>query len=117
MNDFDLDSQLRALPVPERDAEYWEAFPQRVLVKAYAMPMQKAQHVWLPRLALAGGIAFACLMIGLCLSPGGSCPLKAVSRATQHVRSFRKELAQLSNGARALMRVDHGLKYLVEEQP
>ena len=117
MKDSDLDSELKALPLPERDAEYWESFPQRVLAKAYATPVRKARPVWLPRLALGGGIAFACLMIGLCLSPGGICPLQAVSHATQRARSFHKELAQLPDRARVLMRIDHGLRSLIEEQP
>ena len=117
MNDFDLNSKLKALQLPERDADYWEMFPRRVLANARATPGQRVQLVWWPRLAWGGGIAFACLVIGLCLRPGGSCPLNAVSHAMQTTRSFHRELAQLPRQARALMRIDHGLRSLIEEQP
>jgi len=117
MNDFDLDSQLRGLPVPEREAEYWDMFPRRVLARAHAAPVRPVQTVWRPHLAWGGGLAFACLMIGLCLSPGGACPLQAVSLATQRARSFHHQFVQLPDLARSLMRIDHGLNSLVEERP
>ena len=117
MNDFDLDSKLKALPLPERGADYWEMFPRRVLAGARATPGERFQPAWWPRLALGGGMALASLVIGLCLSPGGSCPLKVVFHATQNARSFHRELAQLPQRARALMRIDHGLRSLIEEQP
>jgi hypothetical protein len=117
MNDLDLDAKLKALQVPERDADYWELFPRRVVATARATPGQRFQPVCWPRLALGGGFAFACLVIALCLSPGGECPLKAVFHATQSARSLHRELAQLPMRARALMRIDHGMRSLIEEQP
>jgi hypothetical protein len=117
MNDFDLDSKLKTLRVPGRDPVYWEMFPRRVLIHARATPPQRSRSGWLPRLAWGGSVAFACLMMGLCLSPHCNCPLKAVSYAMQSAKSFHSELAQLPQQARALMRIDHGLHSLIEEQP
>lgn len=117
MNDFDLDAKLKALQVPEHDADYWEMFPRRVLAGAHATPRERVQPVWWPRLALGGGFALASLVIGLCLSPGRDCPLKTVYYAMQGARAFPRELAQLPARARALMRIDHGLRSLIEDQP
>jgi hypothetical protein len=117
MNDFDLDSELKALTVPERDADYWEMLPRRVLARTRVTPRQRVPPLWRPRRAWAGGIAFACLLIGLCLSPARNGPLKAVSQATDRAKSFHKELVQLPERARALMRIDHGLRSLIEEEP
>ena len=33
MKPFDLDSQLKRVPVPQRPDEYWEVFPRRVRVR------------------------------------------------------------------------------------
>lgn len=64
MNDFDLESKLKTVRVPERGGEYWESFPHRVLAKSRATPVERPQRVWLPRLVWGSSIAFACLVAG-----------------------------------------------------
>ena len=117
MKESELDSKLRALQVPERDPDYWEMFPRNVTRQAREMPVQEVRTSWLPRLAWGGGIAFACLMIGLCLSHSPACPLEIASYAVHSAKSFHAEMAQLPKQARDLMRIDHGLHKLIEEQP
>ena len=68
MKNFDLDSELRALRVPERDQDFWDAFPQRVLAELRAGPaVPPARRTSMPRLACGFGVALACLAAGFCL--------------------------------------------------
>jgi hypothetical protein len=117
MNESDLDSKLKTLHVPERDADYWEMFPRNVMRRARAVQVPRSRPNWFPRLAWGGSIAFASLMIGLCVSHSPACPLEIASYAVKSAKSFHTEMAQLPKQARALMRIDHGLKKLIEEQP
>ena len=117
MNDFDLDSKLKAARVPERGEDYWETFPARVLAKSRATPVESIPGLWLPRLAWGGGIAFACLMIGACFGSGLDCPRKTVSYAMQSVKSFQADLAQFPGRVRNVMQIEHGLHALIEDQP
>ena len=117
MNDFDLDSKLKALHVPERDADYWEMFPRRVLARTRVLPARNASRAWRPRLAWGGGIAFALLVISFSSCPGLRCPIQTLACAMHNVKAIRMELARLPQQARALMRIDHGMPSLIEDQP
>lgn len=118
MNDFDLESKLKTVRVPERGEDYWEAFPRRVLAKSRATPVERIQRVWLPRLVWGSSIAFACLVVGFWFGHGFGRPQKTVSYALmKNARSFHAELAQLQKGVHTLMRIDHGLHSLIEDQP
>ena len=41
MKNIDLDSEIRRLRVPERDQEFWDAFPDRVLTELRAEPVSR----------------------------------------------------------------------------
>jgi hypothetical protein len=115
MNDFDLESKLRNARVPTRGEDYWEAFPQRVRAKLRPAPVEwTVRRVWLPRLALCGSIAFACLVIGLGVWCGQGGPLKSASYAIG--KTYRMELAQFKNRVRVLLQGEHGLHYLIADQ-
>ena len=38
MKDFDLESKVKAVRVPERDEDYWEAFPHRMMTELRSVP-------------------------------------------------------------------------------
>lgn len=116
MNRFDLDERLKALRVPERDPGYWEMFPRRVLARAQATPARNVSPLWWPRLVWGGGLALAILAVGFCSCPGLACPMKTVAYAVQSARTFRAEVIQLPQSARALMRIDHGMHELLPEE-
>jgi hypothetical protein len=114
MNDFELETRLKAVPLPERPEDYWEHFPAQVranLRRAAIKPA--AENLWLPRLAFAVGCA------GLLILAFGFAqikPLQAVSVAlSKNENHFRVEFAQFESHLRILMRDEHGLHYLIAE--
>src|SRR5690348_16748439 len=78
MTNRELDEVLKSAPVPEREAEYWEEFPKRVIRGLGAAPREDARRsaasvqgpagsrwtLW-PKVAFATGLAAVCLVIGL----------------------------------------------------
>ena len=118
MNDFDLESKLKTVRVPERDEDYWEAFPRLVMAKSRATPARTVRQSWLHHFAWEGSIAFACLVavLGFVLAFGH--PKKSVTYAMlTNVKSFQAELVQFQGRVRVLMQIDHGLHSLIEDQP
>jgi hypothetical protein len=115
MNDFELESKLRSVPVPERPPEYWENFPARVrlqLRRTTSKPEVRENR--LPQFAWKMSIGFACFVIGLLVLGQ---PLKAASGAFfNKERMFRCELEQLPDHLRVFMQDDHGMHYLVADQ-
>ena len=79
MTNRELNDLLKSAPVPERDAEYWEEFPKRVVrglersshqdSRSGARLRPAGEPVWSsglwPKLAFAIGLAAVCLVIGL----------------------------------------------------
>jgi len=118
MNDFDLESKLRSVPVPSREEDYWESFPQRVRTQMQrpAPVTRTRRETWPLRLAWGGSIAFACLVVSLTVWCGPEQMTHTASAALmQHGKSFR-ELAKISNHLRTLLQDEHGLHYLVADQ-
>ncbi len=111
MTDFDLESKLKSVPVPERSAEYWDDFPAQVRAGLRRAPAEfTARHSRLPRLAWGAGFA-----AGLCDFQLAAWP--AVHGLLQNERAFRRELAQLPVHLRVLMQDEHGMHYLIADQP
>ena len=108
MNDFELESKLKSVPVPDRSPDYWEDFPSRVRVQLRPQFVERQQNVFWPRLAWAGGLAFACVMFAVVLP--------AVNTALQKGPALRKELAELPHHLRVFMADEHGLNYLIADQ-
>ena len=66
MNDFDLESKLKSIRLPARTEDYWEDFPAQVRAKLRPRGADRVPRIaWFPRLAWAGSIAYACLLISL----------------------------------------------------
>jgi hypothetical protein len=112
MNDFDLESKLRNLRVPERPEEYWDDFPSQVRVQ---LPRSRPE---LPprsfggwQFAWAGGAALA--MVFVCLQFH---PFQTVSLAiAKQERHFHMQLARLDTGLHKLMLNTDGMGYLLAE--
>jgi hypothetical protein len=110
MNDFELESKLKSVPLPERSEDYWENFPAQVRANLRQAPGEFApRNFWLPRLAWSGGFALAGLIFTLSLWP-------SVHVLLQNEKAFRKELAQLPGHLRVFMQDEHGMHYLVADQ-
>jgi hypothetical protein len=115
MKNFDLESKMKSLRVPERGEEYWEAFPQRVLDGSRAVPAeQPAPRSVMPGLFCIGRVALACLLLGFCLWQS------RMPRALSHVlRKDEKELRQsverLNRNLGTLMQDEHGLDSLIKD--
>jgi len=117
MNDFELESKLKSVPLPERSEDYWGNFPLQVRMNLRRAPVEfTPQNPWLPRLAWAGGGAMACLIACLFFGFEFGQPPRTVSRALwQEARTFHKELVRLPSVARVIMQDEHGLHYLIAE--
>ena len=117
MNDFDLESKVKAVRVPERNDEYWEAFPQRVLAELRAVPMERPERwSYLTGLWCGGQVAMACLALAFCLWQS------RMPRGLSHTlrndeRQLRQSMARFQNNLGRLMQDEHGLQKLVEDPP
>jgi hypothetical protein len=114
MNDFELESKLKSVRVPERPDEYWDDFPSRVRMQ---LPRERRefmpQSAWRPRLAWAGGFALAVALVFVCVQFH---PLQTVSLAiTKQQRQFHMQLARLDVGLHKLMLNTDGMGYLLTE--
>ena len=115
MNDFELDSKLRAARVPSRGDDYWERFPRRVAAQLRAAPAPAPAPVsWLPDWAEACAVAFACLAIAFCAWQSGAHSFCRLLLNDQ--KEIRLALVQFHDDVRTIMLDEHGLHKLVAEQ-
>jgi len=114
MKNFDLDSELKRVRVPERTEDYWNEFPSQVRASLrHQRTGSGSQYSGRARLAWAGGFALAVALGVLCAQFH---PLQAASQAiTRQERHFRLQLAQLDAGLHLLMFNPHGMGYLLAE--
>jgi hypothetical protein len=109
MNDFELESKLKNIPLPARTDEYWEHFPSRVRSQLRPVWVERRQTTLAHRSAWGSAVAFACLIFALALWPAFRVMLK-------DARTFRRELAQLPNHLRVFMADEHGMHHLIADQ-
>ena len=108
MNDRELNSILKSVRVPDRAPDYWDDFPGRVRVQLRpGVTVGRRAALW-PRLAWAGGLAFAGLFLFMTLWP--------VHLALKNQKMFRHELAELPKQLKTFMADEHGMHYLVVEK-
>jgi len=114
MNDFDLDSKLKSVPLPERPDEYWHEFPSGVRVQLRReRPESAPRRAWRPRLAWAGGFALAVALVLVCVQYH---PFQTMALAiTKQQRHFHAQLARLDAGLHVLMLNTDGMGYLLTE--
>lgn len=114
MNDFELQSKLESVRVPERPEEYWDDFPSRVRVQ---LPRERReftpQSTGRQRLAWSVGFALAVALVFVCVQFH---PFQTVSLAiTKQQRQFHAQFARLDAGLHVLMLNTHGMGYLLTE--
>lgn len=116
MNDFDLDTKLKRVPLPERPAAYWDNFPalmRRQLGRTVSGP--EIQERRLPSSGWKMTVEFACLVVGLLVLGQ---PLKSATCAIfKNEKILRQQLAELPVHLRVFMADEHGLHYLIAEKP
>jgi hypothetical protein len=117
MKDFDLESKVKSVRVPERDGDYWEAFPRRVLAELRAVPaVRPARREFVPGLLWCGRLALACLMVGFCLWQSRM-PRELSHILREDQKELRQSMAQFQVNLCRLMQDEHGLEKLVEDRP
>lgn len=114
MNDSELESRLRNVPVPERSEEYWNDFPVQMRLKSYRRHRPpEPEKTWLPRFAWAGGLAVALVLVFVSIQfhvlPKTSAAL------TRHERHFRAEMGAIESGMQLLIFNPHGMTNVVNE--
>jgi len=116
MNNFELESKLKSVPLPARSEDYWQNFPSQVRWQLCRTALKReVSESWFPRFAWRMGVGFACLVTGLLVL---NQPLKAASCAIfKNEQIIRQQLAELPIHLRILMADEHGLHYLVAEKP
>ena len=114
MNDFELESKLKSVRVPERPEEYWNDFPSRVRVQLHRERREFApRSAWRPQLAWVGGLALAVALVLACVQFH---PIRTVSLAImKQQRQFHTQLARLDVGLHKLMLNTDGMGYLLTE--
>jgi hypothetical protein len=114
MNDFDLESKLKSVRVPERSDEYWDDFPARVRMQlGRERGVFTPRPAWRPRLAWAGGLALTVAVLSVCLDFH---LVKAVSVAIdRHEGRLHAQLARLDAGLHKLVLNTDGMGYLLSE--
>ena len=109
MNDFELESRLKAIPLPARSDEYWEQFPSSVRSQLRPVLVARPQTSFARRLAWSSAAALAGLIFALALWP-------TVEVMVKDARTLRRELVQLPGHLRVLMADEHGLRYLIADK-
>ena len=119
MRNIDLESKIKSVRVPERDREFWQTLPQRVMVRAQTAAEPPAPRVpfhYSLFTILNSQLALACLVLGFCLWQ--SRMPQAVSRVLlQNEREMRQTLAQFPARLGVLLSDEHGLHNLVQDPP
>jgi hypothetical protein len=110
MNDFELESRLKAIPLPTRLAEYWEQFPSSVRSQLRPVLVARPRMSFAHRLAWNSAAALACLIFALAVWP-------TVQVMVKDARVVQRELVQLPCHLRVLMADEHGMHYLVADRP
>ena len=118
MKDFDLKSKIRSIRVPQREEEYWEAFPQRVMAQTRNArnDQRTTRENFMAGIWWGARLAVTCLMLGFCLWES------QVPRTVSHVlrqdeREFRQSIQRIDYNVGRLMQDEHGLEQLVGDQP
>jgi hypothetical protein len=109
MSDFELESKLRSVRVPEKTDEYWQDFPAQVRSQLRRPPVaERARTRWMPQWAWSSGLATACVILVLSLWP-------AFQTVVKSERTLQRDAARFPHQLHLLMADEHGMQYLVSE--
>jgi hypothetical protein len=114
MNDFELQSKLKSLRVPERPEAYWADFPSRLRVQLRREGAgSAARRGWRFRLTWACDFAVVAALVFICLEYH---PLQSAAAALQsHEKYFHAQMARLDKGLHKLVLNTDGMGYLLAE--
>jgi hypothetical protein len=120
MTNAELDQLLKSAPAPDRDAAYWEEFPDRVTRRLYQVCSpgfsRPAPHP-VRRWAWGLGLAAACIVAGFVV---GSWRTRVVAEQRQWATMqtyFREISALFPNQLRAIVIDERGPRLVLSEQP
>ncbi len=117
MKEFDLESKIKSVRVPERGEDFWQTLPPRVLARAQSAPKPRALPFHHSLFAILNSkFALACLVAGICLWQSRM-PQAISHRLLQDERQMRQALAHLPERLDTLMQDEHGLHSLVQDPP
>ena len=122
MKESDLESKIRSVRVPERDGEFWQTLPSRVMARAQSAPALRRGADVSPSLhhslfsVLNSKFALAAVVLGLCLWQSRM-PQAVSHLLLQDERQMRQALDQWPQGLHLLMRDEHGLHNLIQDPP
>jgi hypothetical protein len=109
MSDFELESKLKSVRVPEKTDGYWEDFPARVRSQLHRPAvMEQTRTHWMPQWAWGSGLATACVILCLSLGP-------ALQNVAKDERALQRDAARFPHQLHLLMADEHGMQYLVSE--
>lgn len=114
MNDFDLESRIKSLRVPERDEEYWNSFSGQVLMQLRRPVAERAPEPSpMARFGWNASFALGCVAACFCIWQTYTGPVShAISKQQKEIRHA---LLQFHDNIGKVMRDEHGLHRLVEE--
>jgi hypothetical protein len=118
MKKFDLESKIRSIRVPEREPEFWEKMPGRVLEHAHSGDSAGRRHLPFPSpfIVAMARISVACVVAGVCLWQSGL-PQTMSRNLIKDEKALRQSLNQVPKHLEAMMRDEHGLHYLIQDSP
>jgi hypothetical protein len=118
MNNAELDRLLKSARVPERDEDYWNDFPRRVLAEARRSPPQQETRAprWGLRFAWGLGLATACVVLGFVLGQrqGGETAM-AENGLLQNRKVIEEIIAMFPNRVRAVVNDEAGMRILLAD--
>lgn len=116
MKNSELDSEIKRLRVPERDQEFWDAFPDRVLTELRAEPVNRTlREPSMPEFAWGFGVALACVVLGFSFGQSGV-PKRLYSAVVLHEHKLSQSVRQFPSHVCALMQDEHGMWKVMEDQ-
>ena len=114
MNDFDLKSLVESLRVPEREGDYWESFPNQVLMELRRPVLQRVPEPSpAARFGWNASFALGCLAACFCLWQAYTGPVSHV--ISKQKGEIRHALLHFHDNVGKVIRDEHGLHRLVEE--
>jgi len=132
MNDFELESKLKAIKVPAREEEYWGDFPRRV--RSQLGPpvfVEPPRARLMPQWAWNSGLALTCVCLSLLLWPvfhaalldeqtlqRDAARLSAIDwpKDYQDEQAWQRDAAKLPKQLHLLLADEHGMQDLVAER-
>jgi hypothetical protein len=120
MNNAELDKLLQAVPVPERDAGFWDEFPKRItrrLNGSRASVFRRSASPRVAKWAWAWGLAGACVVAGFILGSWRSRVAAEQHQLANLQKCFREIAALFPNQLQAIVLDERGPRLVLSDTP